>query len=93
MTTDAGGPQDGLDDLRLSIHTPDSWARAIAAAALEDAATNDDFGSGPVEIDAKFTVNRRMPTSDSETHSILQFCISIHDQVYCYGLSQHHASG
>ena len=92
MSTDGGQDRQGIDTLRHSIHTPDSWARAVAAAALDAAATHDDFGDSAVEIDAKMVVERRPGASaavDSESHIVIGFCLAIAGHAYCYGITEH----
>ena len=92
MSTDGGQDRQRIDDLRHSIHTPDSWARAVAAAALDAAAAHDDFGSSAVEIDAKVVVEQRPGAAaavDSESHIILTFCLGISGHAYCFGFTEH----
>lgn len=91
MSTEGGRDQQGMGDLRHSIHTPDSWARAVAAAALDAAAADDAFGDSPVELDAKIVVEQRQTASalDSESHIVLGLCINIGGHAYCYGITEH----
>jgi hypothetical protein len=79
------------DDLRLLVHTPDSWARAVAAAAIEEASTRDGFADGPVDVDATITVRRRAPATDDDSHVVLGVCIGIAGHIYCWGLTEHTA--
>ena len=90
MTMGAGRDQPATDDLRFFIHTPESWARAIAAAALDTAANDDAFGASPVEIDAKLIVEQRptaMATDEPGLHTILTICVGISGHHYCWGLT------
>ena len=92
MPGEAGRDQRALDDLRHSIHTPESWARAVASAALELAADDDAFGESPVEIDAKIVVEQRRTRTavDSDgVHTWISLCMHVGDLVICWFVPVH----
>ena len=83
---EAGTHQAG--DLRFSIHTADSWARAVAEAALDMAAKDSSFGNSPVTVDAKIVVTQMNSLVASEP-GFCGVCIRVGDREVCFGVMAH----
>jgi hypothetical protein len=67
-----------LEEHRHSLHTPESWGRALAERVLEAAINKIGSGAGPVDIDMKFTVKAYDPLG------CVQICAVYNGVQVCY---------
>jgi hypothetical protein len=76
--------------LFFPVHTADSWARAIAAAALEVAQEDAAMGNAAVSVPAKIVVERvpASPVTD-EIPPIFQICLVTEHHHVCWGIFGH----
>lgn len=71
-----------------SLHTPESWARTIAAAALELAIADSGFPKSPVSVAAKIVVERPAAPAATDTVPILaEVCIVLAHHHICWAIA------
>ena len=75
-------------ELRHFIHTPESWARAVAAVAVDAAADDDDFGRAPVELSATLAVEQHeIASAAADTDEVwFSLCLHVGGHALCWGV-------
>ncbi len=72
---------DYLKAHRHSLHTPESWGRALAEQILQAAIPKTKAGLDTIDIDAKFTVEAYEPLG------CVQVCGTINGVQVCYHIN------